>query len=164
MTVDCEGQVARLRSEWEAEIAAAAREDPDRVFPAYSRTEFERRVETGVQKFGFRVVELEWLTPLQAAPALVVQWDDPGVLDDLVRLHDDLMAMYRILDPEAPDGSSTFEAFYFEARDSDGVPFVAYASHSRGDEPSGAVLTRFHEFLLRGPPEVMTGNQVILCT
>lgn len=164
VTVDCEGQVARLRSEWETEIAAAAREDRDGVFQGFSRTEFERRLETGVQRFGFRVVELQWLTPLQAAPALVLQLDDPDALDHLERLHDDILAMYAILDPRVADGRSTFEAFYFEARDADGVPFVAYANHSRGDEPAGAVWTRFDDFYIRGVPTAIRGKQVVLCS
>jgi hypothetical protein len=109
------------------------------------------------------VVELEWFTPLQAAPAFVVQWDDPRALDDLVRLHDEILETYEILDPRGTDGRSTFEAFYFEARDSDGVPFVAYANHSRGDDPAGAVWTRFDEFVIRGVPPAIGGKQVILC-
>jgi hypothetical protein len=168
VTVDCGGQVHRLRRDWEAQLAAGARQDPDARFPNPTRARYEAGLREATAGTGFRIVEDEWLTPLQAAPVLVVQFDDPARPADLSRLERDIEGAFELLDPRAPDmsrptGGSAFEGFYFEARDFEGVPFLAQGSYSRGDDKGGARWTRFDEFVLRGAPEAITGAQVVLC-
>jgi hypothetical protein len=165
---DCRGQVERVRREWEAQLTVGAEQDPTTRFPNLTRAQFEKRLGEAEATFGFRVVEFEWLMPVQAAPVVVVQWDDPARLEDLTALEAGIEATYELLDPtqqdaRGPTGGDTFEGFYFEARDSEGMPFLAIGNYSRGDDQAGARWTRFHEFVLRGPPPAVAPPQDLVC-
>jgi len=92
-------------------------------------------------EYGFRIVEARWLEPLQAAPLVVVEAADP------VKLARDTPAILRLLDPQAPVGENdwegwAFEGFFFEARDTEGVPFLAVFNHWRGADRGGGEWAR----------------------
>ena len=166
--VDCRAQVERMRREWEAQLAVGAKEDPATRFPNLTRAQFDERLGEAEAKFGFRVVESRWLVPMQAAPVVVVQWDDAGRLDNLASLEHDIEGTFELLDPTQPDtggpaGRNTFEGFYFEARDADGLPFLANGTYSRGSDQGGARWTRFHEFVLRPAPPAISPPRDLVC-
>jgi hypothetical protein len=88
----------------------------------------------------FQVVEARWLEPVQAAPLLVVQAEDPR------RFAQEVPALLRSLDPRAPVGEDwegwAFEGFFFEAWDARGVPFLAVFNHWRGSDRGGGQWAR----------------------
>ncbi len=103
-------------------------------FPNPSPSAFRARVDLIGRKFGFHVVSLRLLRPEQIAPLLVVQTDRPRK-----NFVNDVPAIVSLLNPETTEGNksaATFEALFFEARDSKG-PFVAVDNISRGETEGG---------------------------
>lgn len=152
--VDCTARVAGVRAEWERILRQGAVDDPKTRFANLSRAEFEARLQQAADRHSFRVVSFEWRQPVQAAPAVVIQRDDPSKLDDLEWLDLDL---HRIADLLAPYNAEAkppeaFEGFFLEARDADGVPIIALALHWRGSDRGGSRWTRFGELALRPSP------------
>lgn len=152
--VDCTARVAQVRAEWEQLLRQGAIDDPKTRFANLSRAEFEARLQQAADRYAFRVVGFEWRQPLQAAPAVVIQWDDPDKLDDLETVDHELNGIVGLLDPPNAEAEPQrpFEGFFFEARDADGVPIIALAFHGRGSDRGGSRWTRFGELVLRPSP------------
>lgn len=117
--------VERVRAEWNAELARGVRERPSVRFPNLSRLEFLRRLRAAAERYDFEIVEAEFLKPKQLAPRIVVQSE---YVERLARAYP---RFQRSIDPKAssPDDRLgwTFEGFYFEARDDEGVPaFIVF--------------------------------------
>jgi hypothetical protein len=143
----------QLEQEWRQTLAAGAEDDPATRFDTLTEDEFLARLQEAAQQYGFRVVETRWLQPLQAAPLVVVEADDPG---SLAR---DVPAILRRLDPYAPVGEDwqawAFEGFFFEARGRDGTPFLAVYDHWRGFDQGWGEWARsenLYPFPHSGPP------------
>jgi hypothetical protein len=99
-------------------------------FPNPSPVRYRSRVGLVARRYGFGIVELRLLHPFQLAPLLVVYTDRPRA-----KFIADVPAMLSVLDPR--NGSaSTFEGFYFEARDKKG-PFVRTENSYRGTIEGG---------------------------
>jgi hypothetical protein len=132
--------VRQAKEEWQRVLSANARGDPSAHFDNPTEDEFLARVREAADRYGFRVVEARWLEPLQAAPLVVVQTDDP------VRFAQETPAILRVVDPQAPVGGDwegwAFEGFFFEARDAAGVPFLAVSNHWRGSDRGGGQWAR----------------------
>jgi hypothetical protein len=122
--------IGKLKQEWRQILAAGADDDPVARFDNLTEDEFRGRLQEAANRYGFRVVEIHWLKPLQAAPLVVVEANNPALLAR------DVPAILRLLDPYADAGEDwqdwSFEGFFFEARDEDGSPFLAVYSHRRG--------------------------------
>ncbi|HEV2592744.1 MAG TPA: hypothetical protein VGU02_12715 [Gaiellaceae bacterium] len=98
-------------------------------FPTPSRRAFTARAGAVGRRYGFRVLAVRWLRPLQAAPIVVVR-TDRGRRSFV----GDVPAIVQLLDPRASRGDRTavtFEGFYFEATDARG-PFVSTSEAYRG--------------------------------
>jgi hypothetical protein len=132
--------LAQAKQEWRETLAANAEDDPAARFDNLTEDEFLARLQEAAQEYGFRVVETRWLRPLQTAPLVVVEADDPG---SLAR---DVPAILRLLDPQAAVGEDwqgwSFEGFFFEARDQSGSPFLAFYNHWRGSDRGGGQWAR----------------------
>jgi hypothetical protein len=94
-------------------------------FPNPSAPAYRQRVKLVARRYGFQIVSLRLLHPLQIAPLLVVRTDRPRrqFVADIPTI---LSALGR-----HNGRAATFEGFYFEARDSDG-PFVRTENVHRG--------------------------------
>jgi hypothetical protein len=103
-------------------------------FPAPSRAAFAARAKLVGQRYGFRVVSIRWLRPLQPAPIVVVQTDRKRT-----SFVADVQAIEQLLDPRQTAyhrTAVTFEGFFFEARDAKG-PFAATFGNVRGTLSGG---------------------------
>jgi hypothetical protein len=94
-------------------------------FPNPSPGEFRARVAKVGERYGFTVVSVRMLRPLQFAPLVVVATDR-----DRRAFVRDVPAIMALLNPSL-DRAVTFEGFFFEARDDAGV-FVSVNSARRG--------------------------------
>jgi len=129
------------KKDWLERLNANARDDPAARFDNPTEDEFLAQVRMAADEYAFRIVEARWLEPLQAAPLVVVEAADP------VKLARDTPAILRLLDPQAPVGENdwegwAFEGFFFEARDTEGVPFLAVFNHWRGADRGGGEWAR----------------------
>jgi hypothetical protein len=99
-------------------------------FPNPTAAAYRRRVSLVARRYGFRVITLRLLHPLQLAPLLIVATDRsrPSFIGDVPAIVADL-------DPHN-DQAATFEGFYFEARDRNG-PFVRTENVTRGEIEGG---------------------------
>jgi hypothetical protein len=103
-------------------------------FPNPAPAAFRARVDAVGRRYGFDVVSLRLLRPLQIAPLLVVKTNR-----DRKSFVADVPAIMRLLDPVASGGGSTavtFEGFLLEAGDGDG-PFVRVENLYRGQVEGG---------------------------
>jgi hypothetical protein len=99
-------------------------------FPNPTPAAFRARLRAVGRRFGFTVVSLQLLRPLQLAPLVVVRTGRPR--KDFVH---DVPAIMRLLDPIAPGRSQTavtFEGFLLEGRDARGA-FVRVENVYRGE-------------------------------
>ncbi|MFL5955380.1 MAG: hypothetical protein ACJ76I_14855 [Gaiellaceae bacterium] len=103
-------------------------------FPNPTPAAFRTRVDAIGRRYGFDVVSLRLLRPLQIAPLLVVKTSR-----DRKAFVADVPAIMHLLDPIASGGGSTavtFEGFLLEADDGDG-PFVRVDNLYRGQVEGG---------------------------
>jgi hypothetical protein len=132
--------LANSKRQWQRTLASNALDDPNAHFDNLSEDEFLARLQSAADEYHFRVVETQWLQPLQVAPLVVVRTDDPASLSH------DAAAVLRLLDPQAPVGEDwegwAFEGFFFEARDQNGSPFFAAFNHWRGSDRGGGQWAR----------------------
>jgi hypothetical protein len=99
-------------------------------FPNPSPAAYRRRVELIGRAYGFRVVSLRLLRPLQLAPAVVVATDRPRR-----EFAHDAAKIIKLLNPGRGQ-ATTFEGLYLEARDRHGA-FMRNESISRGQAEGG---------------------------
>jgi len=98
-------------------------------FPNPSPTAFRRRAGLAGKRYGFRPVAIRFLHPRELAPIVVVR-TDRGRKSFIA----DVRKIVALLDPAAhtrKQTATTFEGFYFEARDERG-PFVRAYNVYRG--------------------------------
>jgi hypothetical protein len=133
-------RLARMKKEWQSTLAANATDDPAARFENLSKDEFLSRLREAADRYGFQVVEVRWLKPLEVAPLVVVEALDPESISRNVP------AILRRLDPQTPVGEDwegwAFEGFFFEARDKSGTPFLAVYNHWRGSDTGGGQWAR----------------------
>jgi hypothetical protein len=103
-------------------------------FPNPSPETFRRRVDAIGRRYGFRVVSLRLLRPVQIAPLLVVQTSRPRK----AFVHDvpEIAAWLNPVTSGKGENAFTFEAFLLEARDARG-PFVRIENVNRGEVEGG---------------------------
>lgn len=149
--------IGMLKQEWRQTLAAGADDDPVARFDNLTEDEFLGRLQEAANDYGFRVVEIQWLKPLQAAPLVVVEANDPASLAG------DVPSILRLLDPSAEAGEDwqdwSFEGLFFEARDQSGAPFLAVYNHWRGFDRGVGEWARsesLYPFPHTGPPVLQT--------
>ena len=116
--------VAEARAEWWKEVRRnAAVGDRATRFPSPSRSVLLRRLRRASRLYGFRIVSVTMLHPLQRAPVVVVSSDRKLAL---ARATPKIVGLF---DPHQPTRANpagyAYEAYFFEARDSRGVPYLA---------------------------------------
>lgn len=106
----------------------------DQRFPNPSRAAFRRRVSLIGRRYGFHVVSMRLLRPLQSAPLLIVGTDRP----QKAFVHD-IPAIMNLLDPTSSANdqtADTFEGLFFAVENADG-PFAEVQYAVRGSGESG---------------------------
>jgi hypothetical protein len=128
--------VAQARAEWLKEVrASAAHGDRATRFPSPSRTVLLQRLRRAARLYGFRIVRVTMLRPLQSAPVIVVSSDRKLAVARATPKIVELFDPHRTTRSN-PSGYA-YEAYFFEARDGRGVPYLATFNHWRPPHVGG---------------------------
>lgn len=122
-------------AQWRRDIASRARTDPRRRFPNLPPRTLRARLDALSRTYKFRVEDVRFLRPKQFAPVVVVSTTDKHALSRATP------AILRRIDPKrrtADDRNGwAYEAFFFEARDEDGTPFLVVFNYWRRPSAGG---------------------------
>jgi len=120
---------------WRAHLRSGALADPKRHFPNPLQTTLRSRLRLAASRYHFTVVSIEILHPREAAPLVVIQTRTKHALAASTG------AILRLIDPKAPTADDrtgwAYEGFLFEARDRQGIPFLATFNWWRGPHAGG---------------------------
>lgn len=128
--------VAQAKAEWLEELRAAAKTgDRATRFPSPSRAILVERLRRAESRYGFRIVPVRMLRPLQGASVIVIRSDDKQRM---------ARAIPRIIEafnphhptPANPSGYD-FEGYFLVAETSRGVPYLATFNHWRAPHVGG---------------------------
>lgn len=116
--------VSSIESSWYANLREGAQANPGERFPSPSKAVLIRRLEAAARRYHFTVLNVHVAHPLQAAPLVVVETADEQALSDSTP------AILQMIDPYRTKGHDdrigwAYEGFLFEARNTDGVAFLA---------------------------------------
>lgn len=136
-----------IRKRWLTDIARAGREYPKPRFHNLSASQLRARLAIAAARYGFTVERVQFLHPRQVAPLVIVQTHHY-----LAMAHAFGTVLYKSLDPLRRHlrPKETFEAFFFEAQDERGVPFIIVSYDARGRGAGGGMWARSEE-LYPGP-------------
>jgi hypothetical protein len=136
-----------IRKRWLADIARVGREYPKRRFHNLSASQLRARLAAAAARDRFTVKRVQFLHPRQVAPLVIVQ-----TRRYLALAHAFGAILYKSLDPlrRGSRPQETFEAFFFEAQDERGVPFIIMSYDARGRGAGGGMWARSEE-LYPGP-------------
>lgn len=129
-TTSPSAEAAAIQKTWRSHLRAGARNYPIQHFHNLSRATFARRLRAGAQRYHFTVVRVAVLHPRQEAPFVVIRTGDEHALSAAAP------AILRLIDPKARTNNDrtgwAYEGFMFEARNTQGVPFLATFNWWRG--------------------------------
>lgn len=140
--------IAGLRREWFREITSRGRRAkqhrPPLRFLSPGRQIFLAQLRRASARYHFAVDEVRFYRPFQFAPFVVVHSGHPK------RFSADTPPIVDLLDVADKRGHSRerywqYEGFYLEARDGDGVPFLAVSNFIRGKGWGGGQWARTEE-------------------
>jgi hypothetical protein len=125
--------IARSKAEWVSEMRASARSgDRDARFPSPSRTVLLARLRTAARLYGFQIVTVQMLHPLQGAPAIVIRSDRQQAIALATRK---IVSLFNPYHPTSADpAGSAYEGYFLVAEDSHRVPYLASWNESRALE------------------------------
>jgi hypothetical protein len=128
--------VAQAKAEWLTELKASSRNgDRSTRFPSPPRAVLIRHLQTAEKLHGFRIVSLEILHPVQAAPVVVIRSDDKL---SIARAAPKIINLFDPYQPTAANPSGyAYEAYFFVAQTSSGVPYLATFNFWRGPHHGG---------------------------
>jgi hypothetical protein len=115
------------RDEWLRNLRAAARSDPDRVFPSPSRIVLIRRLEREARALDFEVLSVRVLRPRQLAPIIVVRTAHP------IALARGTLSILQKIDPSWGRSQELYEGLYLAAVDERGIPLFSVSNILRSD-------------------------------
>jgi len=122
--------VAQAKREWLKEVLASARTgDRAKSFPSPDRAVLLARLRVAQARYGFRIISVTVLHPLQRVPVIVVRSNRKHAIARATPAIIDLFDPRRVT-KKNPSGYA-YEAYFFEARDSHGVPYLATFNHWR---------------------------------
>jgi hypothetical protein len=128
--------VAQAQKEWLSELRASAKTgDRSAVFPSPSRAVLMDRLRAARQRYGFEIVSVTMLHPLQAVPVIVIRSDHALAIAHAVP------AIVDGFDPRHPTRQNpsgyAYEGYFLVARDAHGVPYLATFNHWRAPHVGG---------------------------
>ena len=131
-----------IRKQWLADIARAGREDPKTRFRNLSASRLRSRLAAAAERYDFTVKRVHVFRPRQFAPLVIVQTHHYLAL---ARVFGSILT--KSLDPfsNRRRPKTAFEAFFFEAQDERGVPFIVLSNALRGPHAHGGEWARSEE-------------------
>lgn len=137
-----------IRKRWLADIARAGRDDPKPRFHNLSPAQLRARLATAAARYDLTVKSVQLLHPKQTAPLVIVQ-----TRHYLAMAHAFGTILYKSLDPirKHVRPNESYEAFFFEAQDERGVPFIIVSYDARGQGGGGGGMWARSERLYPGP-------------
>lgn len=126
-------------AQWAADIARRASEDPGQRFANLSARVFRLRLAAAAARYHFTVKQVQFLHPRQVAPLVIIQ------TRRYLAITRGLPAIESSLDPHTGHSDQrgwAFEAFFLEAQDERGVPFIVVSNSLRGPRPGGGQWAR----------------------
>jgi hypothetical protein len=128
--------VAHARVEWLRDVLASAR-NGDRAarFASPPAAVLLRRLHRAQALYGFRIVRVRILHPLQRAPVIVIRSDRKRAIARATP------RIVELFDPRRPTKANpsgyAYEAYFFVAETSRGVPYLATFNHWRAPHVGG---------------------------
>jgi hypothetical protein len=128
--------IAQAKSEWVSEMWASAKTgDRAARFPSPSRAVLVARLGTASRLYGFHIVSVQMLHPLQLAPVIVIRSDREQAIAWATRK---IVTMFNPYHPTSADpAGAAYEGYFFVAEDSRGVPYLAAWNQSRAPHVGG---------------------------
>jgi hypothetical protein len=128
--------IAHAKAEWMGEMRASARiGDRAARFPSPSRIVLLGRLHTAAELFGFQIVSVQMLHPLQGAPVIVIRSDREQAIARATRK---IVTLFNPYHPTSADpAGSAYEGYFLLAEDSHGVPYLASWNQSRAPHVGG---------------------------
>jgi hypothetical protein len=127
-------------ADWRREVQARARAAPRQQFHNLPPRELRRRLASLANAHDFTVVRVEFLRPRQLAPIVVVRTKHYVGLAHATR------SILMRIDPKVRTNDDRtgwrYEAFFFEAQDEHGVPFLGAFNFWRGPHAGGGQWAR----------------------
>ena len=122
--------IAQAKAEWLKELRASAkRGDRSTKFPSPSRAVLMQRLRKAEKLYGFRVVSVQMLHPLQSAPVIVIRSDGEQAI---ARATPKIVNLFDPHHPTAENPSGyAYEGYFFVAQTNGGVPYLATFNHWR---------------------------------
>lgn len=126
---------AAIEKSWRSNLLRGARVNPGARFSNPPKAVLLRRLRLAASRYHFTLVSVRLMHPRQAAPVVVVQTNDEHALSASTS------AILRLLDPKTETKNDrtgwAYEGFLFEARNSNGVPFLATFNWWRNPNSAG---------------------------
>jgi hypothetical protein len=128
--------IAQAKTEWLRDTRASARSgDRSAKFPSPSRAVLMQRLRRAEKLYGFRVVSIEMLHPLQSAPVIVIRSDSE---QSIARAIAKIVSLFDPRHPTSADPSGyAYEGYFLVAETSGGVPYLATFNHWRAPHVGG---------------------------
>jgi hypothetical protein len=123
--------IAAIEKLWLSHLRQGARLNPDKRFASPAKAVLLRRLQGAAARYHFTLVRAQLIHPEQAAPLVVVQTQDEHALAASVP------AILRFIDPRTRTGREAYEGLLFEARNTNGVLFLATYEWWRTDVGGG---------------------------
>jgi hypothetical protein len=128
--------VAQAKRAWLKEVRASASSgDRSKNFPSPSRAVLMHRLHQAQARYGFKIVSVTMLHPLQRAPVIVIRSDRKHAIAKATP------AIINAFDPRHVTKSNpsgyAYEAYFFEARDKHGIAYLATFNHWRPPHVGG---------------------------
>ena len=128
--------VAQAKAEWLKELRASAKSgDRSAKFPSPSSAVLIRRLHKAAKLYGFRIVSVKMLHPLQRAPVIVIRSNSK---QSIARETPKIIDLFDPRHPTATNPSGyAYEGYFFVAQTTGGVPYLATFNHWRAPHVGG---------------------------
>jgi hypothetical protein len=127
--------MAAIEKSWHSNLELGARVNPGARFSSPAKSLLLRRLRLAASRYHFTLVKMRVMHPRQAAPFVVVETKDERALSASTP------AILRLLDPKTKTNNDrtgwAYEGFLFEARNTNGVPFLATFNWWRNPNSAG---------------------------
>jgi hypothetical protein len=135
-TVSPSHAIAQAKAQWLTAIRASAkRGDRAATFPSPPRTVLMHRLHRAARLYGFRVVSVRMLHPLQSAPVIVIRSDRK---QSIARSTPKIINLFDPYRPTTVNPSGyAYEAYFFVAQTRKGIPYLATFNHWRAPNVGG---------------------------
>jgi hypothetical protein len=128
--------VAQAQKEWLSALRLAVKTgDRAATFPSPSRAVLFKRLRQAQRRYGFQIVSVRMIRPLQRAPVIVIRSHKKLVIAHATP------AIIKLFDPRRVTKSNpsgyAYEGYFLSAENRLGVPYLATFNHWRCCPPGG---------------------------